>query len=178
MTMAQHNITWFPALLRGLASPAQQTLQSTIQTAWLLLIDGNALIEDFEGAAGEKDLVDVLKLRFVELLVEIDFALDGHDGAEEYHFLPTALDSGLHALGHVDGAAIQELLKLGVTETDPHARLQVIWEAIVAAFPGDLPNPLLADGQGDVLRALQNWSRLCRAAEVDDSFLGPLVQAV
>lgn len=178
MTMSFQNTQWFPTLQRGLPSAAQDTLPNTIAAAWLLLIDGNALLEDFEGAAGTVELTDVLKLRLVELFVEIDLTLDGSGDVDELHFLPLALDFGLHALAHLDGKDISALVALGASETDPHARLQALWDTILDAFPGEVPNPLLADGQGDVLRALQNWSRLCRAAEVDDAFLAPLVQAV
>ncbi|WP_227270856.1 DUF6031 family protein [Roseobacter weihaiensis] len=178
MTLAENDVQWFPVLQRALPAAAQDALPRTIAAAWLLLIDGNALLEDFEGAAGEADLTEVLKLRLAELFVEIDLTLDGANDVDELHFLPLALDFGLHTLGHLDGDKLIALLQFGADESDPHARLLPIWENILDAFPGEVPNPLLADGQGDVLRALQNWSRLCRAAEVDDSFLAPLVQAV
>ena len=153
-------------------------LPNVIAVAWLLLIDGNALLEDFEGAVGEQDLIDLLKVRLIELFVEIDLTLEGAGEIDDIHFLPLALDHGLHAMAHLEGGALCDLVAPGLHEQDPHARLQAIWDAVLAAFPGEVPNPLLADGQGDVLRALQNWSRLCRAADVDDGFLVPLVQAV
>lgn len=172
------DVSWFPNLTAGLPAPAHSHVEAIITTAWKLAIDGRALIEDFEGGADQPDLVVALKLKLVDLLMELDLNLRGVDNIEEDHLLPLALQRGLSEIAALDGAELIAAIGLDA-EHQPDCRpVNELWESLLAAFPGELPNPLLADGQGPLLRALRSWSKLCRLGKIDDAFLTKLVKAI
>ena len=176
--METPRIDWMPAVAAGLPLSTTPALEALVTTAWKLAIDGRALVEDFEGAE-HADLVTVLKLKFLELLADIDLDLRGTGEIEEEHLLPLALEHGLGELARLPGAEVAEAL--GICEAEephPYARIEVEWAALLEAFPGEVPDPLASDGQGPALRALRAWSKLCRKTGVDDAFLIPLMKAV
>jgi hypothetical protein len=171
-------ISWFPNLSAGLPAPAASHVETLINVAWKLAIDGRALIEDFEGGAGEPALVDVLKLKLIEFLIEIDLNLRGITSLDEDHLLPLALQRGLSEVALLDGAALVAAIGFDGDLQRPDEHVSELWDQLLAAFPGQVPNPLLADGQGPLLRALRNWSKLCRLSQVDDAFLTKLIKAI
>ena len=172
--MTTPDITWFPDFAVGLPSANPAQLDALITAAWKLAIDGRALAEDLEGGADVPSLVAVLKLKLAELLQEIDLDLVAAPDIAEDHLLPLALQRGLAAVAHLDGATLAAVLGLDGRATD----LAAVWTALLDGFPGDVPNPLAPDGQGPALRALRAWSKLCKATERDDAFLKPLIKAI
>lgn len=171
-------IAWFPNLNSGLPQPVQTHIEALITAAWKLAVDGRALVEDVEGGEGEQPLVAVLKLRMAEFLVQIDLILRGLVEVDDDHLLSLALEHGLSEVARIDGSELAQVLALGAVDDMPFARISALWNDLLAAFPGEVPNPLRADGQGPILRALRSWSKLCRAARVDDAFLTPLIKAI
>jgi hypothetical protein len=171
-------ISWFPNLSAGLPAPAASHAEALINAAWKLAVDGRALIEDFEGGADEPALVGVLKLKLIELIIEIDLNLRGVPGLNEDHLLPLALQRGLSEVALLDGAALVAAIDFGADLQRPDEHIGELWDRLLEAFPGEVPNPLLADGQGPLLRALRNWSKLCRVGQVDDAFLTKLIKAI
>jgi hypothetical protein len=171
-------IAWFPNLSAGLPSPIATHVEALITAGWTLAIDGRALIEDFEGGAEESSLIDILKLKLIEFLLDIDLILRGVTSIDEEHLLPLALERGLSEVAKLDGAGLVAVVGLDANDDHPNERIHDLWNELLAAFPGEVPNPLLADGQGPLLRALRNWSKLCRAADVTDTFLTKLVKAI
>jgi hypothetical protein len=171
-------ISWFPNLEAGLPAPALSHVEAFITTAWKLVIDGRALVEDFEGGAGQPDLVACLRLKLIDLLMELDLELRGVNDMNEDHLLPLALQRGLSEVALLDGPALVAAVGLDADCHEAREHIDKLWERLLAAFPGELPNPLLSDGQGPLLRALRNWSKLCRLGQVDDAFLTKLVKAI
>ncbi|MCZ0970607.1 DUF6031 family protein [Streptomyces albulus] len=55
--------------------------------------------------------------------------------------------------------------------------IHALWERMLAAFPGELPDRLVAEGQRDMLRTLRVWTRLARSAGLDIGFLAPFMKA-
>jgi hypothetical protein len=174
MMMPAESAVWFPDLSSGIPHRAVPYLQAIISTAWKLAIDGRALAEDMEGGADEPALLAVLKLKMAELLLEIDLDLRGLGQLDEDHMLPLALERGLSETARISGPELIEALGLAGGQADM-ARL---WEEILQAFPGEVPNPLAPEGQGPALRALRAWTKACKAAGVDDAFLVPLIKAI
>jgi hypothetical protein len=171
-------ISWFPNLSAGLPFPIATHVEALVTAAWTLAIDGRALIEDFEGGAEESFLIDTLKLKLIEFLLDLDLILRGVTNIDEEHLLPLALERGLSEVARLDGAGLVAAIGLGANDDYPNERIHDLWSELLAAFPAEVPNPLLADGQGPLLRALRNWSKFCRAAEVTDTFLTKLIKAI
>ncbi len=171
-------ISWFPNLSGGLPFPADTHVEALVTAAWMLAIDGRALIEDFEGGAEEPFLIDTLKFKLIEFLLDIDLTLRGVTNIDEDHLLPLALERGLSEVARLDGAGLAAAVGLDADDDCPSQRIHDLWSELLAAFPAEVPNPLLADGQGPLLRALRNWSKLCRAAEVTETFLTKLIRAI
>jgi hypothetical protein len=170
-------VEWFPNIAAGLARPTEPHLRSLITLAWKLAIDGRALIEDMEGALDEPQLMAVLKFKYLELLLDLDLDLGGFSPLGEEHLLPLALERGLCEVARCDGSALAERV-LGDPQSTSATSVMSNWNGLLAAFPGEIPNPLLADGQGPLLRSLRNWSKLCRQCGIDEQFLTPLIKAI
>jgi hypothetical protein len=170
-------VEWFPAIAKGEPYPTEPRIRSLITAVWKLAIDGRALIEDMEGAAGEPQLAAVLKLNFLELLLEIDLELAGSAAIEEEHLLPLALERGLFNIARLEGSRVVDGV-IGDIQTASTDTVMESWAHLLAAFPGEIPNPLLADGQGPLLRSLRNWSKLCRECQIREEFLTPLIKAI
>jgi hypothetical protein len=178
MRTSATEISWFPNLQAGLPAPARSHVEAFIVTAWKLVIDGRALLEDFDGGASQPDLVACLKLKLVDLLMELDLELRGVNNMDDDHLLPLAMQRGLSEVALIDGPGLIAAVGLDADRDEVREHVGKLWERLLAAFPGELPNPLLSDGQGPLLRALRNWSKLCRLGQVDDAFLTKLVKAI
>ncbi|RMW13295.1 hypothetical protein ALP03_04914, partial [Pseudomonas amygdali pv. tabaci] len=70
---------WFPRLSGGYVYPAGPYAQKLISVAWLLMTELEAYLEDLEGAANEPQVVDALRIKLAELMVDIDCRLAGAD---------------------------------------------------------------------------------------------------
>ncbi|MGH3681064.1 MAG: DUF6031 family protein, partial [Natronosporangium sp.] len=52
----------------------------------------------------------------------------------------------------------------------------MLWQRLLAGFPGELPDRLVAQGHRDLLVTLQGWAELARAVGSDVGLLAPLVK--
>lgn len=172
-----------PAFHAGLAYDARVAARGWVAAAWLLAVELRAYLEDLDGGVRQSDLRRVVALRIVELLVEVDAQLTGARQPHAPHALALALEHGLQFVADVPGRDLLEILQLDIPldraqdDCGVHS-VRKFAERLLAEFPGELPNPLQAGGQGEMLRALRAWSKLADAAGVDASFLEPLLKAV
>lgn len=145
--------------------------------AWLLAVEGRAYLEDLAGGSEQPELRQVVGLRLLELLLDVDLLLGGHTAMADGHQLAMALEYGLHEVAELDGDRLLRLFALDEEfGADGGGAVAEFWELLCAAFPGELPNPLLASGQREILQALRDWSRLCTAVGTDAGFLEPFLK--
>ncbi|KPI03539.1 hypothetical protein OK074_4906 [Actinobacteria bacterium OK074] len=173
----------FPSARSGRGLPAATAVEAWATAAWLLAVEGRAYLEDLEGGTDQPLLRRAVRIKLLELLYDIDTRLAGAVPVAEEHQLALALEYGLHDLAALDGDRLAEVFALA-TDKDADAAedessdglVPLLWERLCAAFPGELPDPLLASGQREILRALRNWSKLCTAAGTDAAFLEPFLK--
>lgn len=154
------------------AVPAERAIEGWMTAAWLLAVEARALLEDHEGGAHQPALRRVVAGRLVEALVRVDAHMRGCADPPDEHQLALGLEHGLQAPLAAAPARLLELL----AGDDADAAVVRLWDDVLTAFPGELPDPLQASGQGEMLRALRAWSRACAAAGVDAGFLEPLLK--
>jgi hypothetical protein len=173
------DVPLFPSARAGRGLPADRAVQAWVTAAWLLAVEGRAYLEDLAGGTDQPQLRQVVRLRLLELLLDIDCRLAGSVPLDEGHRLAVALEYGLHELAELDGADLVGLFALDGEFGAAHegdGQVRALWDRICAAFPGRLPDPLLATGQREILQALRLWSALCTAAGIDAAFLEPLLK--
>lgn len=174
-----HTLPVLPSLRAGWALPAERAVQAWIETAWLLLAEGRAYIEDLEGGIGQPQMRQAARLRLLEQLADIDQRLCGRDPSGDAHCLALAMEYGMHSLVSASGRELIEVFGLreefGADDCAVEA-VFVLWERLLAAFPGDLPDRLVAQGQRDLLATVRVWARLARAAGLDIGFLTPFLK--
>lgn len=169
----------FPGVRAGRGLPPETAVRAWATTAWLMSVDGRAYVEDLDGGADQPQLRQVVKLRLLELLSEIDTRLTGAEPAGEGHQLALALEYGLHEVCSASGPELAQLFDLDQEfggDLADDAGVRDLWNALCEAFPGQIPDPLVASGQSEVLRALRDWSKLCTAAGTDAAFLEPFLK--
>ncbi|MEU6357427.1 DUF6031 family protein [Streptomyces sp. NPDC047072] len=169
----------FPGVRAGRGLPPETAVRAWATAAWLMQVDGRAYVEDLDGGAEQPQLRQVVKLRLLELLAEIDIRLTGAEPAGEGHLLALALEYGLHEVCTATGPELAQLFDLDQEfggDLADDAGVRELWNALCEAFPGQIPDPLVASGQGEVLRALRDWSKLCTAAGTDAAFLEPFLK--
>lgn len=198
---------WFPRLAAGYRFDAASQAETLASVAWLLMTELHAYIEDLEGAADTDDVVDVLRLKLAELLTDLDCRLSGASTPDELHQFPLLIEYGLTQVTYSSGADTAQWMGFGTyrgmanaenaanaanindmqddapqdTLSEPQsegARLIALFNTVLAAFPGTLFNPLLPGTQGQVLRTLRAWDKLCRLAGRDAAFLVPLMKSL
>lgn len=162
-----------PRFIHGGASVS--SLQAWVTATWLTAVEVRALIEDIEGAAGEPALVEAVKLRILEVLLEIELELANRPKPSNVHALAHVLEFGFREIAEIHGDRVAGAFGLGSGES---SNLERFWCELVAGFPGGLPDPLKAEGQGEMLRALQVWNRACKTLGVEADFLRPLLMDV
>ena len=169
----------FPGVRAGRGLPPEAAVRAWATVAWLMSVDGRAYVEDLDGGVEQPQLRQVVKLRLLELLSEMDTRLTGAEPAAEGHQLALALEYGLHEVCQATGPELAQLFALeqefGGEDTDD-AGVRELWDGLCEAFPGQIPDPLVASGQSEVLRALRDWSKLCTAAGTDAAFLEPFLK--
>ncbi|MBI0330004.1 DUF6031 family protein [Burkholderia plantarii] len=178
-------IRWFPKLAAGQLRPAATLAETLASVAWLLMTELQAYLEDLEGAADTPDVVDVLRIKIAELLLDVDYRLSGAVAPDELHAFALCAEYGLSEVAMLPGAEAVRRLGGGAAcdahdEHDGHGAAALIdtLQAALAAFPGELFNPLLPGTQGQVLRTLRAWDKLCRLTGQDASFLAPLMRSL
>ncbi|MBI6705403.1 DUF6031 family protein [Pseudomonas viridiflava] len=179
-TCSEHR--WFPRLNGGYVYPAGPHAQKLISVAWLLMTELEAYIEDLQGAADEPRVIDALRVKLAELMIDIDCRLAGAQSTHELHQFALFAEYGLSDV--IAHSAETALGWLGIPHPDRKAdadealRLIGLFRAILSAFPGTLFNPLLPGTQGQVLRTLRDWDKSCRLAGRDAAFLAPLMRSL
>ncbi|MFF8642017.1 DUF6031 family protein [Streptomyces sp. NPDC015345] len=172
----------FPSARSGRGLPAARAVEAWATAAWLLAVEGRAYLEDLEGGTDQPQLRRVVRVKLLELLLDIDTRLSGAVPVAEEHQLALALEYGLHDLADLEGPSLIEVFALAddADHADAAApgdgEVPRLWERLCAEFPGELPDPLQASGQREILRALRNWSKLCTAAGTDAAFLEPFLK--
>jgi hypothetical protein len=173
-------LTVFPSVRCGNAMPGPQAVEAWVQAAWLMLAEGRAYLEDLEGGTDQPQMQQAAKLRLLEQLLDIDHRLASRAPIDDAHCLAVALEYGMREVVEASGP---DLIKVfGLTEefggdTCQTEEIRVLWERLLEAFPGELPDRLVAEGQRDMLRTLRVWARLSRLAGLDIGFLAPLMKA-
>jgi hypothetical protein len=168
-----------PVLRTGRTMPAGAAVRTWATVGWLLSVEGRAYIEDVEGGVRQPEMRRLVLLRLLELLAEVDARLGGRHDIVGEHQLALAWEYGLHEVLDADGTAISDLFGLDDPLGSPDeavTRVVTLWEQLCAAFPGELPDPLVPEGQGQILRALRSWSKLAAATHIDASFLEPFLK--
>jgi hypothetical protein len=148
-------------------------IEGWVTAAWLLAVEGRALIEDHEGGAEQPALRSVVAIALLELLVRVEAHMRGAIPAASEHLLALGLEHGVQEPLAISPSQLFELL---AESQEADASLRKLWEEVLDAFPGTLPDPLQSSGQGEMLRALRNWSSASAAAGLDADFLGPLLK--
>ncbi|MBT0773329.1 hypothetical protein KIH74_30570 [Kineosporia sp. J2-2] len=166
----------FPSARSGRGLPAASAVEAWATAAWLLAVEGRAYLEDLEGGADQPLLRRVVRVKLLELLYDIDTRLAGCLPVAEEHQLALALTYGLHDVAGLEGADLVEVFALAADDDETDGLVPQLWDRLCAAFPGDLPDPLQAGGQREILRALRHWSRMCAAAGTDAGFLEPFLK--
>ncbi|WP_217623641.1 DUF6031 family protein [Streptomyces sp. TRM64462] len=170
----------FPSVRAGHAMAGPRAVEAWVQAAWLMLAEGRAYAEDLEGGAEQPQMQQAAKLRFLEQLLDIDQRLAGRAPVDDAHCLAVALEYGTREVVDATGAQLAEVF--GLHEEFGGAECGVddvlaLWERLLEAFPGELPDRLVAEGQRDMLRTLRTWAGLARAAGLDIGFLAPFMKA-
>ena len=169
----------FPRLATGEVRPAAERVQAWAMAAWLAGVELRAFIEDLQGGDMQPELRQVVKFRCLELIAVIDALLRGVPRPAGEHALALALEYGLSEVVIADGPGLIEALELDEPLGEATASIdgvEAFFDALVSAFPGQLPNPLEPQGQGETIRALQLWSKLCDRTGTDAKFLKPLLE--
>lgn len=169
----------YPGLRAGHARPATAAVESWLQVGWLMLAEGRAYLEDLAGGAEQPQMRQAAKLRLLEQLADIDNRLAGRVPADDPHRLAVALEYGFGELADISGDQLVTVFEL--TEELGGDRCAVdgvltLWQRLLAGFPGELPDRLVAQGHRDLLVTLQRWAELARAVGSDVGLLAPLVK--
>ncbi len=177
------DICWFPRLVSGAAGVPARHVDRLVAVSWLMMTELFAYLEDVEGADDDA-VLQVLAIRMAELAADIDGRLRGELGMDEIHQLPLVLEYGFSEVAQLDGTRAAPLLGLansgdglaaGIKRAE---RLKAVYQKLVDSFPGDLFNTLLPQSQGQTLRTLRGWNKLCSATGTDAAFLAPLMRAL
>jgi hypothetical protein len=173
-------LTAFPSVRAGHVMAGPQAVEVWVQAAWLMLAEGRAYIEDLEGGSEQPQMQQAAKLRFLEQLLDIDQRLAGRVAVDDAHCLALALEYGMREVVDATGPELAEVF--GLHEefgggSCAVGEIHVLWERLLDAFPGELPDRLVAEGQRDMLRTLRVWAELARSAGLDIGFLAPFMKA-
>lgn len=164
----------YPRARGGRTRDAAATAEAWTTVAWLLAVEGRAYLEDIEGGAEQPQMRVVVKLRLLELLADLDARLAGARPPGEDHLLSLALEYGLDEAIRLDGAELIDCVDLCDSLLDEQGTdegVQRLFQALIDDFPGELPDPLVPAGQGEVLRAMRTWSKLGAELGIDISYL-------
>jgi hypothetical protein len=170
----------YPGLRAGHGRDSAEAVSRWLAVAWLMLAEGRAYAEDLEGGAGQPQMRQAAKLRFLEQLVDIDNRLAGRTPVADAHCLALALEYGTHELVDASGTELAEIFGLPGEEFGGEEcavdEIFVLWERLLEGFPGELPDRLVAQGQRDMLRTLRVWAELARSAGLDVGLLTPFMK--
>jgi hypothetical protein len=164
----------YPRTWGGRSRDGAAVVEAWTTVAWLLAVEGRAYLEDIEGGADQPQMRAVVKLRLLELLADLDARLSGSHPPGEDHLLAMAIEYGLDEVIRLEGAQLIECADLRDSLLDEHGTdegIYVLFQSLFDAFPGELPDPLVPSGQGEILRAMQTWSKLGAELGIDIAYL-------
>ncbi|MEU0603841.1 DUF6031 family protein [Streptomyces sp. NPDC006393] len=174
------DIAVLPAVRAGHSLPAARAVEAWTTAAWLMLAEGRAYAEDLQGGTAQPQMQQAAKLRFLEQLADIDNRLAGREPVADEHCLAMALEYGLRELVDATGEQLADIFALHEefgADTCHVDGVFALWERLLEAFPGELPDRLVAEGQRDMLCTLRVWARLARAVGLDIGFLATHMKA-
>jgi hypothetical protein len=175
------NLTYFRSMKMGRQKPLSRYIYLISTVAFGMAIDGRAFIEDMKGGANQPDYIKILKWRMLELLSEFDQILSDSGISDEIHYGPLALEYGLNEIVELNGEEIINLFILNDRMDKKNVDAEAIfklWERILHEFPGEIPDPLIPQGQSDLLKALKHWDKICSLANVDTKFIKDMLKEV
>lgn len=164
----------YPRVRAGRPRDAAAAAAAWTTVAWLLAVEGRAYLEDIEGGADQPQMRAVVKLRLLELLADLDARLADALPPGEDHLLAIALEYGLDEAIRLDGAQLIECVDLRDSLLDEEGTdegIRALFQTLFDDFPGELPDPLVPAGQGEILRAMQTWSKLGAELGIDITYL-------
>lgn len=172
-------LRWFPRLTGGVGVEGNSMARAIVSSAWLVMSELYAYLEDLEGAMDAPDASVLIKVKIAELLVQIDCTLGRTAVLDEEHRLPWLLEYGLCEVINLPGADMARLLGLfAANDATEIRRVSQLIRDLIAAFPGELVDSLQAHNQGRVLRFLRSSDKACTALGCDASFLVPLMKSL
>ncbi|WP_228456464.1 DUF6031 family protein [Streptomyces durbertensis] len=179
-TRTAAELTAFPSVRAGHVMTGPAAVEAWTQAAWLMLAEGRAYIEDLEGGTEQPQMQQAAKLRLLEQLLDIDQRLAGRVPVDDAHCLAVCLEYGMREVVDATGPELAEVFGLDEEfggESCAVDEIHLLWERLLDAFPGELPDRLVAEGQRDMLLTLRVWADLARAAGLDIGFLAPFMKA-
>lgn len=163
----------------GRTRDAREAVQAWTTAAWLLAVEGRAYLEDLDGGVHQPEMRAVVKLRLLELFADLDARLAGARAPGEDHLLSIAVEYGFDELIQLDGDELMSFTEIHeglLTTNAADAGIRELFQSLVDGFPGQLPNPLAPEGQSEILRAMQIWSRLASGLEMDIAYLSRFLE--
>jgi len=148
--------------------------RSLIDLYWLTQVSFRNVLEDIAGADGRIEYLISLRARLIEVCLEMDDLLSGASvGVTEGHRLAVALERGMP---HFDVSARDLVERLCFARPEiMHEELQTallaFGESFVRRLPGHIPDAQGPLGQGQIIRAMRNWSIAAEKTGDDLSFL-------
>jgi len=178
ITNLNTSIKFFPNINSGVPSRSKESIKNLITGAFLLSTEGRALFEDFEGVEiSQPETMYVLKIKLIEFLFEMEMILNDSE-VDQMHYFPLCLEYGMPDVLKTEPERITKIFGLDCADQTDIEQIAYLWNRIISDFPGNIPNPLQNDQQGEFLQCLRNWSKLCKRNQIDDSFLIPLFKAL
>ena len=175
------NPVFFPKIKAGYKRPVQNEIYALATFAFKLAVDVRAFLEDIEGARQDPHYLKTLKLRLLEMLYELNLVISSAGPMDELHFAALALEYGTPDIALLNGPALIETFGLwddfDSEDVDIGGAVE-LFARMLDEFPGEIPDPLVPSGQGVLLKALRNWDKICRTAQVDAKFIEDLLKEV
>ena len=177
---SNNEAVYFPGLMLGSARWSPIHVRNLLIATWHLMISGRTFIEDAEAAVGSPEYLLMLKMGLAETVFSIDCLLKGAEPPYDVHRLALFYELGLSEVLDASPVEAQCLLALDRNDggRDEFDDIERFWNELHDAFPAELPNPLVAGGQADLLRTLRAWSTILEVCEIDGSFLSKLFKSL
>jgi hypothetical protein len=175
------NLVFFPKIKAGYKRPVQNEIYAQATFAFKLAVDVRAFLEDIDGALQHPHYLKTLKLRLLEMLYELNLVISYAGPMDELHFAALALEYGVPDIAQLDGPTLIDIFGLWDdfnSENVDISGVTDLFEQIIEEFPGEVPDPLVPSGQSVLLKALRNWDKICRTAQVNAKFIEDLLKEV
>jgi hypothetical protein len=178
-TKTDQSIVFYPRFTAGYKKRLE--IASLATFVFKLSIDARAFLEDMDGGKDQPDYLKVLKLRLLELLLEVELVFSGIEPVEDYHHAALALEYGIGQVAHIDGKSLRSIFELFDSldgEEVSTKGVRDFWNRLIAECPGIVPNPLDPKGQRELINALRNWDKMCTLSGVNADFIKDLMREV